>query len=85
MERRFGVQVGIERLRGLELGGRPAHRELREPVPLVIRALTPRATMHRTPVPLLLPLRDPPLCIRRGEELVDRLEPAALGELEVAG
>lgn len=79
------VEKVVESVRGRRLCGRPAHVALREPVPLVVRALTRRAAVDGAPAAFLLPPGDPELRIGGGEERLDRLEPAAFGELEVAG
>ena len=56
-----------------------AHRPLWKPVPVGVIALIKRTAVTRAHIPVMLPLRDPVLSIRRPQELVDRREPAPLG------
>ena len=57
MERQLFVQLGVTPLRGSLLHRRVTHPPLREPVPLSVVAVLPRATMHTARRLLALPLR----------------------------
>ena len=82
VEWRVRVQVGVERLSRRELRGRPADRELREPVALVVVALVDWPAVKLARLPLGLVGCDPILHVG---EFVERRQGNAgtLGQREV--
>ena len=80
MVRLLGVEVGIERLSRRQLGGGPAHGQLREPVALIVGALLNGATVEAARLALGFVLRDPVLDVGQVVEVRQR-EAGALGKL----